>query len=173
MSNWRHLRKRMLHVQRWLILTRFFVSVLGYGVTLATLCSSAACSSGAVTSNTATAGSGGASVVSTVATGGTTAVVTSTTPAPSWTELYDGYFGPGTAGNCVSCHSSQTPTFDSAATMCAALKTQGWIVTGTAGLEYLISWFGLGGAMPQNGGAAPANAVNDIMAWENARAVCP
>ncbi len=39
--------------------------------------------------------------------------------------------------------------------------------------RYLIEWFGLGGTMPQDAGAPPPNAVNDIMAWENAQAVCP
>jgi hypothetical protein len=95
-------------------------------------------------------------------------------PAPTWTELYDDYFGPGTAGNCVSCHATGTsPVFDSAETLCAVLKSQGYIVHTVADLEYLIEWFGLGGTMPQGGGAPPPNAVNDILAWENAQAVCP
>jgi len=142
------------------------------------------------TANTTDTGSnGGAGGHSPFATGGTAANAgdasssggmtpianSSTGPPPTWTELYDNYFGPGTAGNCVSCHGNGTssPAFDSAETLCAVLKSRGYIVHTVAGLEYLIEWFGLGGTMPQGGGAPPPGAVNDIMAWENAQAICP
>jgi hypothetical protein len=66
-----------------------------------------------------------------------------------------------------------TPTFNSAASMCAVLKTYGHIGNGTASLQNLITWFNQGGTMPLGGGSAPPNAVSDITAWQNAGAVCP
>ena len=96
------------------------------------------------------------------------------TSAPTWTQLYTNYFATGTAGNCASCHGSGTqPTFNSAATLCAALKNSGYIGNGTATLENLLKWFNNGGGMPANNNPTPANAVADITAWQNAGAVCP
>jgi hypothetical protein len=57
--------------------------------------------------------------------------------------------------------------------LCTTLKNQGFIGSGTATLQNLLIWFGGNGNMPQSGGAAPANAVSDITAWQNASAVCP
>jgi hypothetical protein len=37
----------------------------------------------------------------------------------------------------------------------------------------LISWFNKGGSMPENNNPAPANAVAEITAWQDAGAVCP
>lgn len=104
---------------------------------------------------------GGASVTST---GGT-----HTASAPTWTQLYSNYF----SSACTSCHSSQSPTFTTAASMCAVLKTYGHIGNGTASLQTLITWFNQNGYMPPGGGPAPANAVTDITAWQNAGAICP
>ena len=103
------------------------------------------------------------------ATGGATSVT-----VPTWTQLYNNYFGPGTSGNCLSCHvSGNTPTFNSASTLCSTLKSYGYIQTGSATLQDLLTWFGGSGNMPLVGGAVPANAVRDITAWQNAGAVCP
>ncbi len=119
-------------------------------------------------------GAGGAANSGDSSTSGGTDPIVDSVPAPTWTELYNAYFGPGTAGNCVSCHATgTTPAFDSAETLCGALKARGYIVRSVAGLEYLIEWFGLGGTMPEDGGAPPPGAVDAIMAWENADAVCP
>ena len=109
------------------------------------------------------------------ATGGTKATGGSASSgAPTWSQLYTNYFGPGTAGDCVSCHTSNpSAQFNNATTMCSALKRAGYIGTGTASLDSLLSWFGTGGFMPANNNPAPANAVADITAWQNAGAVCP
>ena len=107
------------------------------------------------------------------AVGGSSAVGGGTT-APTWTQLYNGYFASGTSGNCVSCHGAGTsPSYNSASTMCSALKNRGFISNGTATLNLLLRWFNQGGTMPSNSNATPANAVADITAWQNAGAVCP
>ena len=98
---------------------------------------------------------------------------TSTSAVPTWTQLFTNYFASGTAGDCVSCHASNSVSFNSASTMCSALKKAGYIGAGTASLDTLLSWFGKGGNMPQNNNPKPANAVADITAWQNAGAVCP
>ena len=146
------------------------------------LCSLAGCSQSSIGATAVSGGSPNAAVDAATAsggrasTGGAAAVPDAAVsgPAPNWAQLYANYFGPNTAGDCVSCHGTGTnPPFNSAESMCSALKLQGYVVTGTAGLEYLIEWFGLGGTMPQTGGTPPPNAVSDIWAWENAQAVCP
>ncbi len=93
---------------------------------------------------------------------------------PTWTQLYAAYFGPGSLGNCTSCHASgNTPSFNSAAALCSALKSAGYIQNASATLQYLLTWFGNGGNMPQGGGLGPASVVQDITGWQNAGAVCP
>ena len=113
-------------------------------------------------------GSTGGSVTSSTnakGTGGTSSKV-----APTWAQLYSNYF----ASACVSCHGSGTsPSFNSASTMCSALKSTGYIRTGSATLQNLLTWFGGTGSMPMGGGAAPANAVADITAWQTSGAACP
>ena len=104
---------------------------------------------------------GGASVTST---GGT-----QTASAPTWTQLYNNYFNSA----CTSCHSSQSPVFTTAASMCTVLKQYGHIGNGTASLQTLITWFNQGGYMPLDTSPAPGNAVADITAWQNAGAACP
>lgn len=104
---------------------------------------------------------GGASVTST---GGT-----QTASVPTWTQLYNNYFNSA----CTSCHSSQSPVFTTAASMCTVLKQYGHIGNGTASLQTLITWFNQNGYMPLDNSPAPANAVADITAWQNAGAVCP
>jgi hypothetical protein len=89
----------------------------------------------------------------------------------TWTQLYNNYFGAGTAGNCTSCHASGNPKFSSASTMCTALKNAGYI--GPGGMSFLLTWFGQTGSMPINNNPTPPNAVADLTAWENAGAVCP
>jgi hypothetical protein len=102
-------------------------------------------------------------------TGGAAATGGAPTAAPSGTQLYNNYF----ATNCVSCHGAgQSPPYNSAASMCSTLKTFRYIGNGSASLQTLIRWFNQGGSMPPTG-AAPANAVADITAWQNAGAVCP
>ena len=103
------------------------------------------------------------------------------TSVPTWSELYNKYFGPNTLGHCGSCHgSAQVPTFNSASSMCSVLETtnipgmSGTIIDhGTAHLEWLLDWFNSGGDMPYDSDTAPVNAVVDIIAWEQAGAVCP
>jgi hypothetical protein len=56
--------------------------------------------------------------------------------------------------------------------MCAVLKQYGHIGNG-ASIMTLITWFNQGGYMPLDSSPAPANAVADITAWQNAGAVCP
>ena len=104
------------------------------------------------------------------ATGGASAVAT-----PTWSQLYTNYFGPNTAGDCVAsgCHGpgGNSPSFNSATTMCSALKTY---FGGTISFSSILIWLNrTNGNMPANGAAAPANAVADITAWQNAGAVCP
>jgi len=112
---------------------------------------------------------GGAVAVGGASKGGTTAAA-----APTWSQLYSNYFGPNTAGDCVSCHGSGvSPTFTSASSMCSAMKSYGVIGNGTAHFETVLKWFNQNGIMPQNNNPTPANAVADITAWENAGAVCP
>ena len=130
-----------------------------------------------VTTSSASAGGANGAGGSGSTVGGTLSVGTGGTTgdaAPTWTQLYNAYFGPGTAGDCVSCHASETsPTFNSAATLCTALKATGYIGNGTATLQSLLTWFGGSGSMPLTGGTPPANATKDILAWQNASAVCP
>ncbi len=140
--------------------------------------------------NTSSTGGANTGTNTTVATGGSTSAAgtnagaggtaTSATgggpsnSAPTWTQLYNSYFGSGTSGSCTSCHGAgMQPSFSSASTMCSALKQVGYIQNGTASLQNLLTWFGKGGNMPQGGGATPPNAVADITAWQNAGAVCP
>ncbi len=102
------------------------------------------------------------------ATGGASASTT-----PTWSQLYTNYFGPGTAGDCVAsgCHGSgNQPPFNSATSMCTALKSY---LGGTISFNSILNWLGKGGNMPANGAAAPANAVADINAWQSAGSVCP
>jgi hypothetical protein len=104
------------------------------------------------------------------ATGGSSAVA-----PPTWSQLYTNYFGPNTAGDCVAsgCHGpgGNSPSFNSATTMCSALKTY---FGGTISFNSILTWLSrTNGNMPANGAAAPANAVADITAWQNAGAVCP
>jgi len=116
---------------------------------------------GSATGSTSNAGTAGKPT----GTGGT-----SSKSAPTWSQLYTNYF----ASACVSCHGSGTsPSFNSASTMCSALKSSGFIRTGSATLQNLLTWFGGTGSMPVGGGAAPANAVTDITAWQNSGAACP
>ncbi len=105
--------------------------------------------------------------------GGATGAATSTggtqtASVPTWTQLYNNYFNSA----CTSCHSSQSPVFTTAASMCTVLKQYGHIGNG-ASLATLITWFNQGGYMPLDTSPAPANAVADITAWQNAGAVCP
>ncbi len=125
------------------------------------------------------AATGGFSAIggTSAASGATTSTSTggnSGSGVPTWTQLYNNYFGPNTIGNCASCHNAGTsPTISSAATLCAVLKSEGYIQNGTATLQDLLTWFGGSGYMPLGGGAGPAIAVQDITAWQNAGAVCP
>ena len=127
------------------------------------------------TGSTASAGSfaGGAG-----AAGGGTAISntggSSNSGPPTWSDLYTRYFGPNTAGDCASCHNTGTaPAFSSALTLCATLKSTGYIQNGSATLQNLLTWFGGSGTMPLVSGANPGNAVQDITAWQNAGAICP
>jgi mono/diheme cytochrome c family protein len=121
---------------------------------------------GGTTGTSTKANTGGAG---TTATGGG-----SSASAPTWSKLYTSYFGSGTAGNCVSCHGAGTaPSFNSASTMCTALKQRNYIQNGSSTLDKLLTWFGGNGTMPPSGGAAPANAVNDINSRKAAGSVCP
>jgi len=92
-----------------------------------------------------------------------------TAGAPTWTQLYNNYFNSA----CTSCHSSQSPVFTTAASMCTVLKQYNHIGNGTASLQTLITWFNQGGYMPLDTSPAPANAVADITKWQNAGAACP
>jgi hypothetical protein len=125
-------------------------------------------------SSPATGGAKATGGVSSPSTGGAKATGgASSVAAPTWSQLYTNYFGPNTAGNCVStgCHSGGvSPIFNSATTMCSALKSY---FGGTISFSSILTWMGKGGNMPANGAAAPANAVADITAWQNAGAVCP
>jgi len=126
---------------------------------------------------------GGASSTSATATGGSSSspgTVTGTGGAsskstPTWTQLYNSYFGSGTPGSCTGCHGAGTsPSFNSASTMCTALKSVGRIQNGKATLSNLLTWFGPGGSMPPGGATtSPGSAVDDITAWQIAGAVCP
>ena len=125
---------------------------------------------GNTTGSTASAGSGGGGGAATTSTTGGS----NSSGPPKWTDLYTNYFGPGTSGNCTSCHNTGTsPAFSSAATLCATLKTWGYIGSGSATLQDLLTWFGGAGNMPLGGGSGPTNAVQDITAWQNAGASCP
>jgi hypothetical protein len=116
---------------------------------------------------------GGSSAVGGTPNSGTAGGASGNT-APTWTQLYTAYFGPGSLGNCTSCHASgNSPTFSSAATLCTALKNAGYIQTGSATLQNLLTWFGASGNMPLGGGVGQPTAVKDITAWQNAGAVCP
>ena len=124
-----------------------------------------AASSGGSKSTGGSKATGGA-----VSTGG----AQSTSAAPTWSQLFTNYFASGTAGDCISCHTSNpTVSFNNASTMCNALKNAGYIGKGTASLDTLLTWFGKGGNMPANNNPKPANAVADITAWQNAGATCP
>ena len=131
---------------------------------------------------TATGGSAGVGDTSVATTGGSWAGSSSksgtggaaSTSAPSWSQLYSNYFGPNTPGNCSSCHGAGTaPSFNSASTLCSALKSAGYIKNSSGTLQNLLTWFGGSGTMPQGGGAVPTKAVSDITAWQTAGAVCP
>ena len=115
-------------------------------------------------SSTSVGGGSGVGGASATPAGGTQAAST-----PTWTQLYNNYF----SSSCTSCHSSQSPVFTTAATMCTVLKQYNHIGNGTASLQTLITWFNQGGYMPLDTSPAPANAVADITKWQNAGAVCP
>jgi hypothetical protein len=100
--------------------------------------------------------------------------------APTWTEIYTGYFAASSLGRCGSsgCHSSSRGGFKCGSdkdTCYQGLVTAGY-VDATNGAQSAIadktqtclSWFGGGGNMP--GGSANAKAAADISAWVQAGA---
>jgi len=102
-----------------------------------------------------------------------------TPTAPTWTEIYNGYFAASSVGQCgkSGCHSGSKGGFKcgtTAATCYAGVVSAGFINTGTPSSSMLIDksqspleWFG--GNMPSSGGSN-ATAVKDITAWVNAGA---
>jgi hypothetical protein len=101
------------------------------------------------------------------------------TSAPTWTQIYPAYFGPGSLGHCGSsgCHSTSRGGFKcgtTQATCYTGLVNAGLIDTSNPSASVLIdvqqsplSWYG--GNMPTNP-TTNKKAVSDIDGWVNAGA---
>ena len=174
----RHTHRKSLNLS--VVIPCLLASLAGAGCSGADL---SAANSGQGTAPLSSTQTGGASSTSATATGGSTSSTGTTTGTggassnvtPTWTQLYNSYFGSGTPGSCTGCHGAGTsPSFNSASSMCTALKSVGRIQNGKATLSNLLTWFGPGGSMPPGGATtSPGSAVDDITAWQIAGAVCP
>ncbi len=104
------------------------------------------------------------------------------TGAPTWTSVYDLYFGPGSPGHCndTRCHASSRGGFKCGLTKdtCYTGLVASKLLTTTAPTRSPLvdksrsplSWFGgTKGTMPRRGASNP-KAAADIAAWINAGA---
>ena len=96
--------------------------------------------------------------------------------APTWTTIYNTYFGSGTPGHCGNggCHSSSRGGFTcgSSKTTCYnGLVSAGYVTDGDMSSAIAdpsqtpLGWYGSGGNMPAGGASSNAAAARDISAW--------
>jgi hypothetical protein len=100
-------------------------------------------------------------------------------PAPTWTELYQLYFGPNTPGNCGNpnnnCHANANNHFACGATQdsCYQGLVAGNLVLPSAPMTSPIadptvtplSWYGSGGNMPDEKSTPDQAAADAVSAW--------